>query len=125
MSVVTYELHQITSIQDGLLYRVKNEVLVSIGSSPAVFVYKTDGQKFSHYAVVADMEQWPDTYDQAVVAGADFYRAVSVTRDWSTITEMNKDLDVTRARVQALAKELAAVQGSVVIDRTVVISGGA
>lgn len=125
MSIVTYKLHQATSIEAGPLYQVKNEVLEAVGSSAAVFVYKTDTKAFSHYATVADLEEWPDSYESAVQGSKDFYRQPSVTRGWKTIEEMNKDLAVTLARVRGLAQELGAVQGSVTIDRTITISGGA
>lgn len=125
MAVVTYQLRQQTSIQDGPLYRVNNTVVSAVGSSPAVFVYKTETKKFDHYATVADLEAWPDSYDEAVVFDKDFYCQPSVQRDWPTIQAMNDDLAVTVARVTRLAKQLSAVQGSVTIDRTVTITEGA
>lgn len=124
MAVVTYQLRQQTSVQDGPLYRVNNSITEAVGSSPAVFVYKTDTLAFDHYATVADLETWPDSYDQAIVLGAGFYRLSSVQRDWPTIQRMNEDLGLTVARVTGLAKQLSAVQGSVTIDRTVTITEG-
>lgn len=120
---VTVQLHQVTSIQPGPLYRVKNEVLSAQSIDTAMFVYKVSTQVFDHYAVVADMEQYPNTYAAAVQAGVDFYRQPSVTRDWATVTLMQEDLAITQARVQDLLNQMNALQGSIPSDTTITLTG--
>ena len=70
--MVTFTLHQVTAIADGPVYQVTNEVVAATDASPAVFVFKTLTQAFSHYAGAGDMEQWPDTYAVAQLTGAAF-----------------------------------------------------
>lgn len=120
---VSFTLHQVTSICDGPLYRVKNEVLASIGAAPNVFVFKTASQGFSHVATVADVELYPAGYDLAVLDGAKFYRLPLVQRDWPTVAEMLRDLAYTNQRVQRLADDLTLRSNSLVIDRTLEIVG--
>lgn len=117
------QLRQVTSIQPGPLYRVMNEILAATGIDAAVFVYKTSTQAFDHYALVADMEQYSNSYDSAVLNGDLYYRQTSVTRDWDTVTLMNDDLNITRARVQALLNQMGALQGTIPSDTTVTLTG--
>lgn len=120
---VSFTLRQTTSIQAGPLYRVKNEVTSATGASAATFVYKTSTQEFSHIAMAADIEQYPDSYDTAFQDDVPFYRLTSVTRDWETISYAEGDLQVTRNRIQLLANDLNTLQGDFISDATVVITG--
>jgi len=124
MAVVSFTLHQVTSIQTGPLYRVNNTVTAAVGASPAAFVYKTLTQAYDHYATAADMESWPDSLASAQQNGKEFYRLTSVQRDWATVSEMNADLTVTKSRIQLLASDLARLQDGAVIDETVTITAG-
>lgn len=120
---VSFTLHQVSTIEAGPLYKVKNEVTASTGASPNVFVYKTATQAYSHIAMVADMEQYPDTYDSALQDGAMFYRLPSVTREWETTLLASGDIDVTKNRLQLLANDMNRLQGSFIADDTTVITG--
>jgi hypothetical protein len=122
--VVTFTLRQLTSIVDGTKYQVSNEVTAATETSPAVYVYKTVNQQFSNYASAADMNQWPEGYEQAQVLGKAFYRLPQVIRTWDTLSQMNTDLDESIRRLQSLADELTAQRGAIVIDRTTVVAGG-
>lgn len=125
--MASFSLRQVTSFVDQAntapLYRVANEVTASVGASLNVFVYSAATQKFDHYASAADMEQWPATYEEAVINNLAFYRASSVTRDWETIEGMYEDLDYTLQRIQSLANELTKQRGVITIDRTTQIEG--
>jgi hypothetical protein len=121
--VVSYTLRQVTAIVDGPAYKVTNQVLAATDADVYVFVYNAASQKFSHYALAADVEQWPTSPQIAQVTGAQFYRQNSVERVWASVQEMNADLDDTIRRVQALADELNAQRESLIIDRTTVIQG--
>lgn len=121
---MTIQLHQVTSILDGPLYRVKNEVLAAAGIDKAVFVYKTATQTFDHYALAADMELYPNTYEEAVQNSKVFYRRVSVQRDWPTTLLMRSDVEITQTRIQALLNAMAVVEGSLTIDITSTLSAG-
>jgi len=118
---VSFSLRQITSVVTGPLYRVNNTVDAATDASLMIFVFKTTTQEFSHYATVADIETYPDTYAQAVSDGAAFYRLASVVRDWGTVEEMEADVAMTLSRTQFLANELNAVQVGVSSDTTTVI----
>lgn len=121
--MVTFTLHQVTAIVEGPAYRVTNEVTMAQGASPATYVFKTLTQEFCHYAVAADMTQWPDSYDVARLLGAAFYRLPLVARTWHTVALMNQDLAMSLQRLQFLADELNAQQGSLTIDRTTTVQG--
>ncbi len=124
MALIT--LHQSTTfLTDPVLYRVKNEVTVASGISPAVFVFRTSDETFSHYAAVADLIQLPTDADSAIADGLGFYRQAEVTRDWDTVDEMNCDLADSKARIQLLVKEWAATNSGAAIDQTINISSEA
>lgn len=122
--MVTFTLRQLTSIVDGTKYQVSNEVTAATDASTAVYVYKTATKLFSNYASAADMEQWPDSYEQAQVLGKPFYRLPQVVRTWDTLSQMNVDLSESVRRLQSLADELTAQHGAISIDRTTVVAGG-
>lgn len=127
MSSVSLTLRQTvatTVVSGGATYQVTNAVTTSTGIDPAVFVFKTDTQAFDHYATAPDMDALPDTWEAAVAAGLGFYRQSSVSRTWTTISAMNDDLSITKARLGALAREVSQLQGAIVSDQTVVISAG-
>ncbi len=105
-------------------YSVTNTVVSSVGISPAVFVFKTETGKFDHYATPPDMDSLPASREEAVVAGLGFYRQSAVQRVWPTISAMNEDLAVTRARLAGLAREVSKIQGALTIDQTVEIQAG-
>jgi hypothetical protein len=118
---VSFSLRQITSVVTGPLYRVNNTVDAATDAPIQIFVFKTLTQVFSHYATVADLETYPDTYAEAVADDLAFYRLAEVERDWETIEEMESDVAMTQSRVQFLANELNAVQVGVPSDTTTLI----
>ncbi len=122
--VPTFTLRQLTNIVDGNKYQVTNEVVDAVDASTSVYVYKTVNKEFSNYASAADMEQWPETYEQAQVLGKSFYRLPQVVRTWDTLSQMNADLAESVRRLQSLADELSVQQDAIVIDRTTVVVGG-
>lgn len=122
--MVNFTLRQVTSIVDGPAYQVINEVTLAQGASSSAYVYATVNQKFSHYATAADFEQWPTSYEEAVLTNAVFYRLPKVARTWDTVSEMNEDLAMSLRRLQSLADELNQQQGALVIDRTTTVQGG-
>lgn len=123
----TFTLRQTTTIvdqtNDAPLYRVINQVMGAIGASPAAFVYKTSDKVFDHVATAGDMERWPDSYEEAVLRGVEFYRLDSVSRTWTSVEDMNADLDIALRRVQRLANDLTARRGILEIDRVTTIEG--
>lgn len=121
--MVSFTLRQVTDIVDGPAYKVTNQVVAATDTDVYAFVYNAASQKFSHYAIAADMQQWPTSLALAQVMGTQFYRLDSVVRTWPSVEEMNNDLAETVRRVQALADELNQVNGSLIIDRTTVIQG--
>ena len=125
--MVSFLLRQVTSLVDQAgkapLYRVINQVTESTGASAAVFAYKTATKVFDHYANAGEMEQLPDSYEEAVVRGVAFYRLNSVSRDWETVAQMYADIDATMRRVRSLAKDLTQQQGAIVMDRSTSIVG--
>jgi hypothetical protein len=123
MPTVTFDLHQVTTALDGPVYRVFQEITDAVNSSKAVFVFKTLTQEYSHIATIMDMRTYPDSYAQAVLDGADFYRLEEVTRDWLTVSLMVDDVNTGVIRVQLLASSLTDEEGLLEIDRTVVLTG--
>lgn len=121
--MATFTLHQVASITDGLKYRVSNEVTSAVDAPLEVFVFKTVNCEFSHCAMPADIDKWPDSYEAAILQDTMFYRQASVTRDWKTVRMRNDDLLTTQGRLQLLANELTTQQGALTTDVTVVIEG--
>lgn len=127
MSTVSLTLHQTstsTNVEGGASYLVTNVVTASFGVDKSVFVFKTDTGKFSHYATPADMEALPTSQEVAVADDALFYRQSSLARTWTTISEMNDDLSLTKSRLQSLAREVSKIQGSAIVDQVVEIRAG-
>jgi len=122
--MVVFTLRQITAIFDGPIYQVTNQVTSAQLASPAAYVFATATQAFDHYASAVDMEQYPDSYEKAVLLGTKFYRLPTVVRRWSNVALMNDDLATSLRRLQSLADELTAQQGDLIVDRTIVIQGG-
>ena len=100
---------------------MNNSISAATDASPAVFVFKTLTQEFSHYATVLDLETYPDNYEDAVADDLAFYRLAEVQRDWETVAEQETDVTMTQARVQFLANELNALHGEIASDTTTVI----
>lgn len=121
--MVTFTLNQVTSIVGGPRYQVVNTVTAATDASLAVYVFETVTQRFSRYAAAADMEQLPDSLEQAQVLGFPFYRLPTLTRVWDTVQRMNADLSTSLYRLQSLADQLNAQQGSLIVDRTTVVVG--
>ncbi len=127
MSSVSLTLRQTVQtsvVSGGASYVVTNVVESSTGIDPSVFVFKTDTQAFDHYATAPEMDSLPNSWEAAAAAGLGFYRLSSVTRTWTTISAMNEDLSLTKARLGALARETSQIQGAIVTDQTTVISAG-
>lgn len=123
MPTISFTLHQVTTALDGPIYRVFQEITEAVNSSKAVYVFTTGTQEFSHIATIMDMRNYPDSYAQAVLDGADFYRLEEVTRDWLTVALMVDDVTMGYNRVQLLASSLTDEEGLLEIDRTVVLTG--
>lgn len=126
--MVSFTLRQVTTLvsQDfpkAPQYQVTNGVTDVVDASPAVYVFKTATQKFSNYASAADMARWPDSLAKAQLMDAAFYRLPLLTRTWETVEQMNEDLAVSLRRLQSLADELNAQQGSLTVDRTTIVVG--
>jgi hypothetical protein len=121
--VVSFTLNQVTSIVNEVQYQVVNTVTAAVGASPAVYVFETTTQRFVRYASAGDMEQYPDSLELAQVLGFPFYRLPTVTRTWETVQLMNADLATSLYRLQSLADQLNAQQGSLIVDRTTTVVG--
>lgn len=121
--VVVFTLRQITSVLDGPIYRVRNEVTAAENASTSVFVYRTSTAEFDHYASARDMTLWPDSRAAAQTAGLEYYRQTFVQRDWESVTELVSDVNLSWERVQLLASELTEEAGLLTIDRTLVLEG--
>jgi hypothetical protein len=124
MSSVSLTLHQTSTpltVDGGATYKVVNEVTASMGIAMEVFVFRTDTGVFSHYATPADLELLPTSQAVAVSNSVGFFRQSSVTRIWTKISEMNEDLALTKTRLQALSREVAKTQGTLLVDQVVEI----
>lgn len=123
--MVSFTLRQTTALIEqpnaAPLYRVTNQVTEADGASKAVFVFRTTTKKFEYYATALDMGRWPDSYEEALIKSLSYYRLDTVSRDWTTLAEMYKDVDITKSRVGGLARDLAAQRDAIIIDVTTVI----
>lgn len=127
MPPVNISLHQttsVTAVDDGAVYSVTSVVENASGIDPALFVFKTDTQRFDHYATLADLANVPTSLDVAVVERLSFYRQSRLTRAWPTLRLMQDDLMVTRARLTRVVREASFSQDSAVIDEVLEISAG-
>lgn len=124
VSLTLRQTVQTSAVAGGASYAVTNVITDSTGIDPGVFVFKTDTKLFDHYATAPEMDSVPSSWEAAAAVGAGFYRQPSVTRTWTTISAMNEDLSVTKARLGTLAREVSQIQGAIVTDQTTVISAG-
>jgi hypothetical protein len=127
MSTISLQLNQVTSaasLAGQAQYTVTNQILSSVGVDPAVFVFYTTTGIFSHYANPADLNNYPNTLQDAQALSAKFFRQPLLTRTWSTIDQMQDDLSMTQSRLQRLLNSLNELQGELIVNQTINLSAG-
>lgn len=127
MAAVSISLHQttqVTSDDDGASYQVTNVVESARGIDRELFVYRTDTQRFDHYATPADLAVIPTSLDLATANRLPFYRQESLTRSWPSLELMQADVAMTESRLRGLAWEVSERGAASVIDKVVEIEVG-
>lgn len=102
---VRIEMRQIRTLEEGPIYRVKNEITYASGIQKEVFVFTVVDEAFSHVAYPYDMENVPVGKEAAAQAGNNFYRALDVIRDYDTLLKATEFAVHSRGRVSFLADE--------------------
>lgn len=127
MLAVSISLRQTTSVtqnDNGASYQATSVVEAAQGIERALFVYRTDTQRFDHYATSADLATVTTSLDLAIANRLSFYRQEILTRAWPSLDLMQDDLAMTERRLRALASEVSQRGSAAVIDKLVVIEAG-
>lgn len=124
MSTVSLTLHQTslaTPNDNGASYQATSVVEAARGIERALFVYRTDTQRFDHYATPADLATVPTSLDLAMASRLPFYRQDNLTRTWPTLGLMQDDLVATETRLRKLVREVAARGSAAATDKIIEI----
>lgn len=124
VSISLRQTTQVTSNDGGASYQATNVVEATRGIDRALFVYRTDTQRFDHYATPADLATIPTSLDLSSASRLPFYRQESLTRIWPSLELMQADLADTEARLRGLAREVSEHGSASVIDKVVDIEVG-
>lgn len=90
-------------------YQVSYTVVASEGLPLQLFTFKIDGT-YSHPATVYDLDAYPDSSNEALNQGLEFYRQAEVTRSFEDLTDAVLFAAVTRSRLTALTAALPQTQ---------------
>lgn len=127
MAAVSITLRQttlVTSNDAGASYQATNVVEAARGIARELFVYRTDTQRFDHYATPADLATIPISRELAMSERLPFYRQVTLTRIWPSLALMQNDVALTEARLRSLAREVSEDGSASTIDKIVEIEVG-
>lgn len=100
---IKYEITR-TVPADGV-YAVSVQVLLSDNIEAEIFQFDVEYSAFIGVATVYGVVNFPRTRDEAVRLGLDFYRALGVTRTFSTIDAADYFVTVTEGRIEKLRRE--------------------
>lgn len=113
VSITVDQTNQVIDEGAGVVsYAVSFEITASEGIPLALFVYSTETQAYEHPATINALESYPDTYEEAVALGIDYYRQASVTRSYTLLTDAINFSNVTRSRLQTIVTALPLAQTS-------------
>jgi hypothetical protein len=102
---VQIEIQQDRTVEEGPLYRVATSVVYNSGIGRNIFVFNTETQVFEHVATPWDMENVPNSRDEALTDASAFYRLPEVTRDFDVVATAIEYALYTRSRVEQLARD--------------------
>ena len=105
--------HTVEGSEDTVFYRVACEVPATEGIDLALFAFKTEDDSYGHPATVRDLELFPDSKNEAVNNGLDYYRLASVTRDFDAMVDAIAFSTNVRTRLQYLANDLPITQEAI------------
>lgn len=100
--IVQLTLQQTNTIEDGPIYKVKNEITSSLVISEEVFVFVTETQEFSNVASIWEEMNLPVGHAAAVLADADRYRMAIAEVGYSSVVTALAFADYIRVRLEAL-----------------------
>jgi hypothetical protein len=85
-------------------FRVTNLVTATIGPPLALFVYDVPDDTFSHIASIIDIESYPESRNDALSAGLEFYRRPDVQKDFQSLSDATSFAEGVRGQLEALAQ---------------------
>jgi hypothetical protein len=94
--------HQQDRSLNGQQYRVVSTILSGTGITPAVFVFATVDDSFSRVASVQDLADLQPSRAAAVTAGDEYYRLVTVTRDFDVLEDAQDFANYVKGRLPQL-----------------------
>lgn len=111
--MITYEIKQ--TMPSSNTYTVDVQVLDAVGIEPAIFVFDSEYMGFTGVATVYDMLTWPATRDVALMS----YRATGVVRTFTSITDAESFVVITKARILDLENAWSTYTASFVAEEIV------
>lgn len=99
---VRIDLKQTSTVEEGPVYRVVNEVTYAEGIPREIFVMDVTTDLFSHVATVWDLQVYPNTKDLALLDGVGYYRVSSCVKDFEDLQTGTTFKTYTKSRVEWL-----------------------
>lgn len=93
-----------------VLYQVSYKVVASENLPLALFTFKVEPDEYSHPSTVYDLDAYPESRNEAINQGLEFYRAAEVVRQFEDLTDAIQFASVTRSRLTALTSALPQTQ---------------
>jgi len=86
----------------GDLFQTTTTVTEALGIQTQVFVFRTVDQTYSHVATVSDMVWWPNTYEEALEDGNNYYRLASCVVSFDNVSTADEFASYTLVRLDRL-----------------------
>ncbi len=102
---VSLDLKEVRTIESGGIFRVYMEVEYASEMPKEIFIHNTETEEYAHVATMADMALYPVGKDASVAARANYYRALTLTRDFTNEIPANEFGPYTRLRVELLVEQ--------------------
>ena len=104
MTTITLKLTRTIIAGDaGDAYRVLAEIVATEGVPLTLFVNTVEPDAYSHIATMTDLQSWPESREEAINLGLDYYRRLDARRDFTTVTDALHFIRVVREQLNYLA----------------------
>lgn len=102
----------IESTPGEVLFQISFVITASEGLPLALFTYNATTGEFSHHATVYDLNAYPESQNDAINQGLDFYRSFEVTKQFENMTDAIQFAMITRSRLTALTSAQPLVEST-------------
>jgi hypothetical protein len=111
---VSITLSQVRTIVDqgggSVKYRVANQITGAEGVTLALFVNDVDPDDYSRIASLYDLNAYPESRNEAINLGLDYYRRPDATQDYDSLEDALHFAAVVKQQLGYLAMTVAEAQ---------------